>query len=259
MTTSRIRQRSMGTRLNCCDCQSEPVQRPSLPMWRTPSVGLTGNTRSSSAAIFGFRGPRDTRFQPYPDRVLRQPRRSRDGRVLSQSRTAGTGTPSLGTTTLPVGQTYATAGTIFPANSRTIARKPGISPDRLHRRSQHALLDLRARADDDRALPGGRTSRPRRTGSGTTVSTDYAFFAKDDYKITPNLTLNLGVRYEYYSPPYLRSGLTSTIADLGSGLFGASQSAPEDSCSTTGYSPGISILTNYGNARFLARGDSFGL
>ena len=33
------------------------------------------------------------------------------------------------------------------------------------------------------------------------------------------------MRYEYYSPPYLKSGLTATIADLGDGLFGASRGA----------------------------------
>ncbi len=52
------------------------------------------------------------------------------------------------------------------------------------------------------------------------VYTDYAFFAKDDFKLTKNLTLNLGIRYEYYSPPYITSGLTSTVVDQGLGLFG---------------------------------------
>jgi outer membrane receptor protein involved in Fe transport len=33
------------------------------------------------------------------------------------------------------------------------------------------------------------------------ISNDYAFFAEDDWKITPRLTLNLGLRYEYESLP----------------------------------------------------------
>ena len=52
------------------------------------------------------------------------------------------------------------------------------------------------------------------------VFTDYAFFAKDDFKLTKDLTLNLGIRYEYYTPPYITSGLTSTVLDQGLGLFG---------------------------------------
>jgi hypothetical protein len=74
-------------------------------------------------------------------------------------------------------------------------------------------------------------------------SSDFAFFAKDDYKMTKNLTLNLGVRYEYYAPPYIQSGLTSTVADQGFGLFGVSRSA---GAFGSLLSPGNLYFTGYG-------------
>ncbi|HEY0172481.1 MAG TPA: carboxypeptidase regulatory-like domain-containing protein [Pyrinomonadaceae bacterium] len=43
---------------------------------------------------------------------------------------------------------------------------------------------------------------------------DYAFFIQDDWRVTPRLTLNLGLRYDYqsYSEPQLPNTLTPTFA-----------------------------------------------
>jgi len=80
------------------------------------------------------------------------------------------------------------------------------------------------------------------------VSSEYAFFVKDDYRMTKQLTWNLGLRYEYYASPYLRSGLTSTTVDQGNGLFGASRSAAAGGQLFDNWLvPGNLYLANYGN------------
>jgi hypothetical protein len=43
--------------------------------------------------------------------------------------------------------------------------------------------------------------------------------------VTPTLTLNLGLRYEYYGVPYEGHGLTIAPVDGGHGLFGVSGGA----------------------------------
>ncbi len=53
------------------------------------------------------------------------------------------------------------------------------------------------------------------------VENEWAMFFKDDWKIKPSLTFNLGARYEIYGAPYLRGGYTAAVQDQGYGLFGA--------------------------------------
>jgi hypothetical protein len=55
--------------------------------------------------------------------------------------------------------------------------------------------------------------------SNTIKQREFSVFAKDDYKISQNVTLNLGVRYEWYGVPFAASGLT--VAPVGS-AFGYS-------------------------------------
>ena len=77
-----------------------------------------------------------------------------------------------------------------------------------------------------------------------TVQNELSFFFKDDWKITRNLTLNLGVRWDWYASPYIGSGFTSTTVNQGNGLFGINQ-VPSDIFSNW-LRPGNTFLSGYG-------------
>jgi hypothetical protein len=234
----------MGMRLNC------PVVIPNK--LNDPLFEYVDNiswSHGKHAFKFGgdLRFPRTDgyAFQPYVNAPY-----GNLGGATTQSplatETAGTGTPSLGPTVLPTGQTYATAGNIFRGTSRTLAANMAyLLTDSIG--SLNTPYWIESQANANAGIAGWQDITTQSNRFRSSFSTDYAFFAKDDYKIRKDLTLNLGVRYEYFSPPYLGSGLTVSLADLGNGMFGASRGAGGKEFDNW-LQPGNLFLTNYGNA-----------
>ena len=62
----------------------------------------------------------------------------------------------------------------------------------------------------------------------TTRQNEYSFFAKDDWKVGRNLTLNLGVRWDYYGVPWEANGMTAGLVGGSGAAFGYSGRSFDD-------------------------------
>jgi hypothetical protein len=78
--------------------------------------------------------------------------------------------------------------------------------------------------------PGGSNPQyvPGEVKQRTWKRREMSVFFKDDIKLSRNVTLNLGVRWEYYGVPYDRNGRTAALVGGASSIFGISGTSSKD-------------------------------
>jgi len=114
---------------------------------------------------------------------------------------------------------------------RNIDLIPGIG--RNQTAAQNLLLDLTGSVSSMQQAfnsPGGRNpaflaGEPKQR---TWRQREFSLFFQDDYKITADLTLNLGLRYEWYGVPWEANGKTAGLVGGSAGVFGLSGSSFSD-------------------------------
>lgn len=98
------------------------------------------------------------------------------------------------------------------------------------------------------------TSRRIGTSTNYLFATNYGAFLQDDFKVTPSLTLNLGVRYELQIPPYEKYGqLSNFVPGLKKLILADVVTAPdyEETVATAGLAGRVGLARDYGMPRAL--------
>jgi hypothetical protein len=124
----------------------------------------------------------------------------------------------------------------FPVQGIETALIPGLIGNNLTR-ARNLLLTLSGSLSS--VSQSFRTNSPTATEfldmlqiekppSRLTVTNEWNAFFKDDWKLMPSLTLNLGIRYEWYGVPWEGNGMTAAVAGGGFAAFGWSGRSWDD-------------------------------
>lgn len=122
--------------------------------------------------------------------------------------------------TVPTAQIGAQTGALAVAGITTL---PGVGSNSTV--GTALLNDLSGSLSSGSAVLNASNSTayiPGETRYSDLLSHEYSGYFKDDWKITPSLTLNLGVRYEYYGVPVDGDGRMQALVGGGAGIFGIS-------------------------------------
>jgi outer membrane receptor protein involved in Fe transport len=98
--------------------------------------------------------------------------------------------------------------------------------------------------------------KPARIGlifntSKRNFTTNYGFYGQDDWRISPRLQLNAGLRYEYYTP--LTGAFNVTSSDP-FGAFGPSNREPYFASDRNNFAPRLGLVWDaFGNQKLIAR------
>jgi hypothetical protein len=103
-------------------------------------------------------------------------------------------------------------------------------------------------ADFELGFPSS-TSRKIGTVTNHIFSANYAAYVQDDFKLHPNLTLNVGLRYELQMPPYEQAGqMTNFVPSLGVVVMAGSKTVPNlaATLASVGLTNNVGLSSTYG-------------
>jgi hypothetical protein len=125
-------------------------------------------------------------------------------------------TSSISTTAISNTNMPGLGGTTTSGNNQAMRNLLSFLAGSLGQITQHSFMQNPSKLDafDDYKTYAGKIRDMR--------INEFSLFLKDDWKVGKNLTLNLGMRYDYYGVPYETSGLMPLPVGGGSAAFGIS-------------------------------------